>query len=226
MTITAALVVHVGAAAVGILSGAAALSVRKGERLHRVSGTVFVLAMLTMAATAAYLAALIPDRARVIGGIFAFYFVASAWVTVRRRDGSIGLYEYGALAVALACAALAVIFGLQAAGSSTGTLDHYPAFIYFVLAGVVALPAALDLKVILAGGISGKPRIARHLWRMCAALFLATGSFFLGQQKIMPAYMHGSPVLLGLAIAPLVLMAFWLIRVRLTSRFKSAAVAS
>ena len=29
-------------------------------------------------------------------------------------------------------------------------------------------------------------RIARHLWRMCFAFFIATGSFFLGQQDILP----------------------------------------
>ncbi len=69
------------------------------------------------------------------------------------------------------------------------------------------------------GGISGNPRIARHLWRMCAALFIATGSFFLGQQKVMPEWMQGSPLLFVPALAPLVLMIFWLIRIRFTGRY-------
>ena len=51
---------------------------------------------------------------------------------------------------------------------------------------------------------------------------IATGSFFLGQQQVMPAFMHGSPVLVALGIAPLPLMIFWLVRVRFTNRFKPA----
>jgi FtsH-binding integral membrane protein len=84
----------------------------------------------------------------------------------------------------------------------------------------------MDLKVILHGGISGAQRIARHVWRMCVALFVGTGSFFLGQQKVMPAFMHGSPILLVLAFAPLVLMIFWMLRVRSTNLFSIAATAS
>ena len=78
----------------------------------------------------------------------------------------------------------------------------------------------VDLKMILAGGISGAARIARHLWRMSAALTIASGSFFVGQQRIMPAFMRGSPWLFAPVIAPLLLMVFWMIRVRLAPRFK------
>jgi hypothetical protein len=66
-------------------------------------------------------------------------------------------------------------------------------------------------------------RIARHLWRMCFAFFFAAGSFFLGQQKVMPPWMHGAWYLYVLALFPLAAMAFWLIRVRIGRRFKTAA---
>jgi hypothetical protein len=56
---------------------------------------------------------------------------------------------------------------------------------------------------------------------MSAALTIASGSFFLGQQRIMPAFMRGSPWLFVPVIAPLLLMVFWLIRVRLVPWFKS-----
>ena len=90
----------------------------------------------------------------------------------------------------------------------------------YVFAIVGAIAAAGDLKMILRGGLSGTARIARHLWRMSAALTIASGSFFLGQQRIMPAFMRGSPWLFAPAVAPLLLMVFWLIRVRLMTRFK------
>jgi uncharacterized membrane protein len=48
---SALLIAHVVMGGLGLISGAAALSVRKGERLHRAFGTVFFLAMLVMAAT-------------------------------------------------------------------------------------------------------------------------------------------------------------------------------
>ena len=87
------------------------------------------------------------------------------------------------------------------------------------------IAAASDLKVILKGGIAGAPRIARHLWRMCAALTIASGSFFLGQQKFLPVALHGSPLLFVPVFAPLLLMFFWLLRVRLTNWFKRPSAA-
>jgi hypothetical protein len=65
------------------------------------------------------------------------------------------------------------------------------------------------------GGITGRARTARHVWRMSLACFVATGSFFLGQQKVMPAEMRGNPLLFIPALAPLVGLAFFMIRVRL-----------
>jgi hypothetical protein len=220
------LIFHIGAGSLAIVSGAAALSVRKGERLHRAFGTVFSLSMLAMSPIGAYLAVFVPQRASVAVGIFTFYLVATGWMTMRRKDGSIGLFEYGAFFVALGAAVSLVIFGLQAANSPTGLLDRYPPPPYYVFASFAAFAAALDLKMILRGGISGAQRIARHVWRMCFALFFAAAFFFVGQQKVMPAWMQGSPILFVPAIAPLVLMIFWLIRVRLTNWSRGRMLAS
>jgi len=64
------------------------------------------------------------------------------------------------------------------------------------------------------------------LWRMCFALFFATGSFFIGQQKVMPAFMHGSPILVAFGIAPLVLMFFWLWRIHRPARHHKPGAAA
>jgi hypothetical protein len=56
---------------------------------------------------------------------------------------------------------------------------------------------------------------------MCVALFFAAASFFLGQQKVMPAWMHGSPLLFVPALAPLVAMAGWLLRPRLVRAWRA-----
>ena len=85
---------------------------------------------------------------------------------------------------------------------------------------VVAIAAVSDFRMILRGGIAGAARIARHLWRMCFAFFVASASFFLGQQKMLPAALHG-PWLFVPALAPLVFMIFWLIHVRWTGRIQA-----
>lgn len=214
------LITHITAGSLAIISGTAAIFVRKGERLHRTFGTVFVLCMLTMATAATYMAVRIPEQTNILAGIFAFYLVASAWMTVRRKEGTIGLFEKGALVVALGAAAVAVMFAVQVLASGKGMFDGVPPpFAYLIFVVIAVLAAAFDLKVILNGGISGVPRITRHLWRMCTAFFVATGSFFIGQQKVMPHWMHGAWYLFVLGLAPLILMIFWLIRVRFTNGF-------
>ena len=225
------LIIHVGAGSLGILSGAVALSVRKGERLHRAFGTVFFISMLTGAALAVYLAIFVPPTASgsappsasVSIGILTIYLVATAWMTVRRKQGSVGLFEKAALLVVLCIAAALLIFGSHAASMPMARPGGYVP--YFVFASFAVFAAAGDLRLILRGGISGVQRIARHLWRMCFALFFASAFFFLGQQKVMPVFMHGSPLLFVPAIAPLVLMIFWLFRVRFANRYRSGAVS-
>ena len=222
-----AIMTHIAAGLTGIFSGAFALFSRKGAPPHRVAGTMFVISMLTTGALASYLAVLIHQKANIVGGIFTFYLVSTAWLTVKRAEGSVGLFERVAMLMPIGLATAFLIFGVQGMSTPRQTLDDgSPAQASLVLAGVAALAAAMDLKVIRAGGISGKPRIARHLWRMCFGFFIATGSFFIGQQKVMPVWMHGSPILLALGVAPLVLLLFWLIRVRLTNWHKSTLAAN
>lgn len=219
-----AVFLHIGGGGVAILSGSAAITVRKGENLHRLFGSIFFAAMLTMTGAAIFVALLVPERPNVLAGAFAFYLVLSAWLTVRRADGRVGLPERWALLLAACTSATGLIFGVQA----TIVRNHAtpsPA-VFFVFALVAALAAILDLKVIVRGGISGRARIARHAWRMCVALFIATGSFFLGQQKVMPAWIQGSTILTLLGVAPLVLMFFWLIRIRFSGAYRKMSITS
>jgi hypothetical protein len=226
------LIVHIGAGSLGILSGAAALAVRKGERLHRAFGTVFFLAMLTVSALAVYLALFVPPthsggappNASVSVAILTLYLAATAWMTVKRKEGGVGLFERGALIAVIGVAVALLIFGLRAASIPAARPGSYVPF--FVFASFAAFASAMDLKVIQRGGISGAPRIARHLWRMCFALFFAAAFFFLGQQGVMPKFMRGSPILFVPALAPLVLMFFWLFRLRCTNWFTNKAVES
>jgi len=99
-------------------------------------------------------------------------------------------------------------------GGLTGSTTPAGRAPVFMLAGLCLAAGLLDLRVVLRKRLTAGERIRRHLWRMCFAFFIATGSFFLGQQKAMTVAVRGSPVLFILAFAPLLVTAFWLIRLR------------
>jgi hypothetical protein len=164
--------------------------------------------MLVLGATAAILE---PFRQPVpgspVGGIMVCYFVLTGWTTARRRDGRPGRIEK------LACAAAFAAAGLMAWGGFTGATTPAGPGPVFALAGVCLLAGIGDLRAILRP-LSPVQRLSRHLWRMCFAFFIATGSFFLGQQDVLPEAVRGSPVLFLPAFAPFAVMAYWLVRIR------------
>jgi uncharacterized membrane protein len=209
------LYLHIGAGSAGLLSGAAALLFRKGSRLHRMAGNVFVVSMLTMSAIGACVAPFlpVPERASVLAGITTFYLVYTAWVAVRRKAGSAGLFNAAMLLASLSITAAAATFIRMASHSPTGKLDGQPREAFYLFLFIGAIAAAGDLRLVLRPGIGGAPRIARHLWRMCAALFIAAGSLFLGQQQVFPAALRGSAWLFGPELLIIALLLFWLCRV-------------
>lgn len=222
-----ALILHIVGGTAGLLSGIAAISARKGAWLHRAAGVVFFVSMLLMSAMGAWMAVGLQQWNNVIAGLFTFYLVATAWMTVRRKESTTGTFEIVAMLVALGGALAILYLGVQALGSTKPQPVNAPLPAYFVLAGIFGLAAALDLKVILRGGIAGVPRIARHLWRMCFAFFIASGSFYaqVFLRKVhLPAFLHHSLLLYIPIVAPLFLILFWMIRVRFTNWYKNGAM--
>ncbi|MEO8136417.1 MAG: hypothetical protein ABI831_20880 [Betaproteobacteria bacterium] len=217
------LYLHIGGGVIGIVSGAAALAFRKGSRPHRIAGNVFFVSMLIMSAIGAAVSPFLHKPFDSIMGVFTFYLVVTAWVTVRRKAGSVGRVETVAFLVALSAAAATLAFGVQAANSPKGLLGGYPATAYYVLAAIVALAAASDLRMMLRCGVSGARRIARHLGRMCVALFVAAGSLFLGQPQVFPLALRESNVLFVPVLLVIILTIFWMCRVRLSSAYRSGS---
>ncbi|HEX8238541.1 MAG TPA: hypothetical protein VF574_02250 [Allosphingosinicella sp.] len=199
---------HVAAGLAALLAGTAAIAGRKGGSLHASAGIWFCSAMLVLGLTAAVLE---PFRQPVpgspVGGIMVCYFVLTGWMTARSRDGRAGWIEKTACAAALGTAAL------MAWGGFTGATTPAGPGPVFALAGLCLIAGLGDLKAILRR-LSPVQRLSRHLWRMCFAFFIATGSFFLGQQDVLPEAVRASPVLFVLAFAPFAVMAFWVVRLR------------
>ena len=221
------LILHITAGIIGILAGTAAMSFRKGSPRHALAGRVFVIAMLTMAASVVYLAVLKQQYNNVGGGILTFYLIGTAWLTAKRRDGETSIYDWAALVIALAIGVGGWINGLQALHGPTGEKYGVPGGMHLFMGSVCLLAAAGDVRMLIRGGVSGVQRITRHLWRMCFGLFIATGSFFLGQgSKVFPAFVLKSGVLLVPAVLPLLLLIFWLFRVRFANVYEGQAPPS
>lgn len=214
--------VHVGFGTAALLAGAGAMTFRKGGRLHAKAGTIFFAAMLVMALTGSVMAALRPERGTAVIGLLTAYLVITSWWTARHRDGRAGRFEAASLLFALAAAAAMATLGAMALNSPDGRLDSLPAAAHFPFAVVMAIAAAGDLNFLLRGGLGGRQRLARHVWRMCAALFIASASFFLGQQDEFPQALKGLPIWLVPPFATLALMVFWLVRVRFARAWAKA----
>jgi uncharacterized membrane protein len=216
MSISPLLLFHIVTGTLGMLSGFVAIFFRKGSRRHGVAGKVFVIAMMGLSASGTFMAIVKSQPGNILGGTLTFYLVTTAWMAVRGREKGPGIFNWGALLVVSAVGAVDVTYGLEAALSQTGLKYGYPPGPYFFLGSVAALAAAGDIRLLLRGGISGPHRIARHLWRMCFALFIAASSIFLARAQIFPALLRSIGALYFLSFLPLILMIFWLIRVLFT----------
>ncbi|HYI63406.1 MAG TPA: hypothetical protein VEW71_00820 [Allosphingosinicella sp.] len=201
--------IHIAGGLIALVSGTVAVAMRKGGAMHARAGTCFVVSMLVLGVTAAILEPYRSPPGSPIGGILVCYFVATSWVAARRRAGTTGKFEIAACIFVLLAASATIWEGFT--GNATTPAGRGPIFAF---GGVCLLAGLLDLNAILRKQLKPAQRIARHLWRMCVAFFIATGSFFLGQQDVMPEDVRGSPILFVLAFAPFAVMAFWLVRVR------------
>jgi hypothetical protein len=158
-------------------------------------------------------------------GILTFYLVATAWWAARRRHSETRIFDCAELIVAFSVGAALVISGLEAAYGNTGLKHDFPVAPYFVFGSVALLSAAGDVRM-LRHGVSGTKRIVRHLWRMSITFFIAAASFFLGQQKVMPAYMRGSKLLFVPPLLILILLIYWLCRVWFAKTFRREVIAA
>src|SRR5688572_3209783 len=198
----ALLIAHIASGVVVLGSGAGAMAFRKGGRLHRMSGDAFVISMIGLGGFGAIIAAIDPERITALIGLFVIYLSVSAWSTARNRAGPPTRLDRVTLAAGAVIAFGMLAFGLQAAASPAGTLDSLPAPVAFAFASVAAIAVFTDVRVFRIGGVAGPPRLRRHIWRMSTAFFIASASFFLGQQDEFPAAIQG-PVWFIPAFAPL-----------------------
>jgi uncharacterized membrane protein len=209
-----ALAFHVAMGLIGLVSGFIAITVRKGGKWHRRSGNVFVYAMIAMGITASAIA-VYEGAPTVVGGVLTAYLVFTAYTAVKPLPGDARRIEMGLAVLAFTIAAAQFTYAFVAFGRPGHQMGGVPAGMMFFMGTIVLLAAIGDVRMIRAGRIQGARRLARHLWRMSFGLFIASGSFLLGQMKFIPEPIRFVPVIVVLAVSPLVMLLYWMWRVRL-----------
>jgi uncharacterized membrane protein len=202
------LLIHVLAGALGLLTGYTALAVAKGAPLHRKAGMVFVYVMVTMSMTGLLVSAArgIAPAINIPTALLTFYLVITGMTSVGSPAGWSRRFDVAAMVFAVGlgvgCVVLAVA-SLRQGGAAAGMA--YPLAMF----GAVALLAGNgDRRVIRDGALKGAPRLMRHLWRMCFALFVSSIAFYLGPDRLPEALRI--PALRGAAVlVPVAAIAYW-----------------
>jgi len=199
---------HIAAGILALVFGYIALFSKKGASLHRKTGTYFVYAMVTMSLTGAFMAMFKPNLTNLAAGLITFYFVTTGMLSVRRSATPRWVNVAG---IVFAMVLGVFLFTLGRSSAAAGRPEAGPMFIFALMA---TLGWIGDARVMRAGGIQGPRRIARHLWRMCFAMWVAAASFFWGPPGRVPEIIN-IPALLPIPVlTPVAVMLYWLWRVR------------
>jgi uncharacterized membrane protein len=222
-----ALALHFAAGLVSIVAGTVALSVAKGGQLHKQSGLIFTWAMIVLGLSAAAIGTYEKRPGQVFAGLLAAYLVFSAMTTVKPMARIGQRFNVVLMVLAFGYAVSSLYGGMTEWLDPTVKVIGRPRVVPPLVVGSVILLAAIgDLRAIRAGGLRGSRRLARHLWRMCFGLFIATGSFFLGQMKFVPEPVRIVPLLLVLAFAPILFLIYWMWRVRVRGRLSGILLSA
>lgn len=213
------LVMHIVAGLAALTAGVVAMITRKrAAGLHSRAGTWFIWTMTAMALSAGVLTLINPDRLSLGAAVWTLYLVWTSRGAARSRDtGEWPLIALGALAMGLFADG-----AWRAAAASTGEFEGSAPTAYLVFGSLTLWSLVLDLSLRWRPRLSARARIARHLWRMTMAFFLAATSLFLGQQDDVFPFMAGSPILLLPSLGTLLFMVFWLARVRFAKTWLEA----
>ena len=212
---------HVGTGVIALVAGFIAIAVRKGSKWHRRSGLVFTCAMIATGLTAVGIA-VVEGKTGNGGGALTAYLVFTAYTAVKPLPGVGRRVDVALMLLAFTYTALGYAHAYTALGMPGNRIDGVPAGMLFFMTTIILLAAIGDLRMIRDGGIQGTRRLARHLWRMCFGMFIATGSFVaqLATMKYLPEAIRTLPMILILAATPLVMLLYWMWRVRLRQNLR------
>lgn len=205
------MVLHISFGALALLCGVTAMLLRKGGRWHRFAGNSFFVSMIIVTLSAVCLAIRLSEFPYI--PILVLYLIVTSWVTVKRPDEVTGKFEIGAFMIVSALAISMLTLGLMTSGNTEGN-DESGLLLLF--GGFAALFSILDLNMIIRGGLFGRHRIVRHLWRMCFAMTGALAAF-MDQDRFIPEVILEYRINAMVLLFMLAMIVLWMYRVLFTN---------
>jgi uncharacterized membrane protein len=205
---------HIIMGAFALISGITAFSVQKGASLHKKSGLIFVVTMLIMSSTGAFLAALNGEKLNIVAGCLTFYLVATAYLVVHPFKNNDRFYNTLLMVFGLMVGVSGMIVATSILDDGGTKIDGQPTQVLVVFSAIALLASASDLRILFSGRLKGKKKFIRHIWRMGIALFMATTSFFLGQSQVIPEEIRTITFLVAPVFLVLFLTLYWAVRVQ------------
>jgi hypothetical protein len=110
--------------------------------------------------------------------------------------------DWVALRLAVAVGASLLTLGLLVVNGRAAPQAGSPGRDLLLYGSVALFAAAADVCMLVLGGISGRPRLIRHLWGMCFRCSSPPGASSSGQQPVFPEPIRKQYLLPSLAVLP------------------------
>lgn len=207
------MVAHTTVGIAVVLSGVTAFLSIKGSRTHRRAGKLFVGLMMLMGIVVVTGAWVEPGTISALGLLFVFfisYLVLTSLNTIRTPESVLSYWDYLAPIAALFVGISGVVLGIVAIKSQSVEVNAPPVGAYFFFAALAFIALLLDINHLRLGGVRGKHRVLRHLWRMNCALFFAISTLFTGPGSVVfPEFARGSVLLTIPQILVILFSLYW-----------------
>ncbi|WP_233352002.1 hypothetical protein [Hyphomonas neptunium] len=215
-------VIHILFGTISIVAGASAMVLKKGAKLHRLSGRVFAVSLVLSSVAGCCLALIVDDQfLAFLAGVLTVYLVGSGVLAAAGRAGQRSHLAMFAIASTLTGAMFWLAW--EASRAEAGTMLGYGPGPYIFLGAICLIATLGDVRTLIARTLGPADRLSRHLWRMSFGFFIAAGSLFTGPgASAFPQSVRESGVLSLPEPLILLLMIFWLIRVRWRSAPRTA----
>ncbi|MBE0368960.1 DUF2306 domain-containing protein [Pseudoalteromonas aurantia] len=214
---------HILSGAMALLAGYAVILFPKGESSHKYLGRAYVGAILTLGITGTYIAILRDVPISIMNGLVLCYFVLSALNTVWQPVNRINVFDKALFVFALLLTVGFIWYSYQTTQVDDGKLGGFGIEAYLAFGSVVAFCTVADYHYIKLGGLRGRRKLVRHLWRMFFPLFMSTAAFFLGQARHLPEALQSIEFILLPVVFVILSAVYWVIKVM--ARKRSQAIS-
>ena len=209
-----AIILHIIFGALSLLVGYAVILCPKGKTSHKYLGRIYVVSILVLGLTGTYIALIVNVPISMLNGLVLCYFVLSALNVIYQAPNRTNLFDKLLLVYSSALVIGFVWYSYQTTKVADGKLGGFGIEAYVAFGSVMLFSAIADFRYLLSGGLGGRSRLIRHLWRMFFPLFMSTAAFFLGQSRHLPEALRSIEFLL-LPVGFVILSAiYWVLKIK------------